>query len=87
MTKIIFDSNCAGWRKDSEINMCFLVYQSDYIQELLSHRDYIYLNNLYEIFGVKWNPDNENLCWRKETGINIEIGEPDPQGAIEITIT
>ena len=87
MIKIIFDKTCLEWFRDTDLNMTYLTSQRDLIKFLLRQRGYIYLNQIYEIFTAPWNPDNENLCWRKEKDLNIEIGEPDQEGAIVITIT
>lgn len=31
----------------------------------------IYLNKIYESLGIAWNPDNENVCYRKDDVITF----------------
>ena len=59
---IYFDKNCAYWSNDNKMNELFLNCQTDYIRDLVKHRGYIYLNQIYEILGAKWEPRYENHC-------------------------
>lgn len=34
-----------------------------YINDLFKVRGYMYMNYIYETFGVEWNPRWENLCF------------------------
>ena len=63
MKTILFDESCAGWCKNREVSRMFLARQSNYLAELLLSRGYVYLNQVYECLGAKWDPTWENLCW------------------------
>ena len=63
MITIMFDRSCIGWTKYPEFNRAFLTQQNCYILETLSRRGYMYLNEIYETLGAKWNPNDENICW------------------------
>lgn len=68
MKIIKFNRLCPGWCKDEGTNALYLYYQRNYIVEKFEHRGYIYLNQVYDTFGVDWNPDDENICYRSDTG-------------------
>ena len=59
---IYFDKNCVYWSNDDKMNEHFLNCQADYIRELVRNRGYIYLNQIYEILGAKWEPRYDNQC-------------------------
>lgn len=59
---IYFDKNSIYWNNDNKINEYFLNSQTDYIRDLIKNRGYMYLNQIYEILGIKWEPKYENRC-------------------------
>ena len=59
---IYFDKNSIYWNNDNKMNEYFLNSQTDYIRDLIKNRGYIYLNQIYEILGIKWEPKYENRC-------------------------
>ena len=84
MVTINFDKNCEGWIKNSEVCEYFLRIR--YLNELLIARGYIYLNDVHENLGAKWNPDDDNICYRAENGpLDIRL-EPAEDGAFLVTI-
>lgn len=85
METIIFDHNATAWTKDREINEVFLNYQKDYLVELYLVRGYIYLNQIYEIFGIKWDPTENNPCWCEGRPLIIEF-EPMEHADNEILV-
>ena len=69
MTKtFIFDESSYKWDKDMDLNRCTLIQEFRSFKQSIECRGYIYLNRLYEGLGMKWNPDYENVCFRKENG-------------------
>ena len=66
MVEIHFNSDSIAWSKDMTSNRFFVLHQIEYMREKLLNNGYLYLNDVYEAFGVKWTPDNENVCFRKE---------------------
>lgn len=85
MNKITYDENCTGWCKDSTVVQMFLERQREYLRMKLNVKGYLYLEEIYDTIGAPWNPDWENICFRKETGIHIDI-EPDGNGYYVIEI-
>lgn len=64
--KMLFDVRSPYWNKDEEFRFMFVRQQDHYFNELLRARGYVYLNQIHESFGVKWNPKNENLCFTND---------------------
>lgn len=86
MKTIIFDERCAAWTKDIDYDLMFLETQGSYIKEIFVHRGYIYLNQIYEYFGVEWNPNLVNPCYRLTSGqLRFEF-EPVSSAAIMVKI-
>ena len=56
MKTIIFDHDCAGWCVNRDVNVLFLEQQRCYLVEKLLNRGYVYLNEVYEALGAKWDP-------------------------------
>lgn len=65
---IKFDRNCVAWTNEDYRNQCYLNLQTQYISEILKNRAYLYLSSIYEILGVKWNPEWKNICYLAEFG-------------------
>ena len=63
MEIINFDGSSMGHVGDCEMNKAFLDVQKRYLKEKLFYRGYLYLNEVYESFGVRWNPKKANVCW------------------------
>lgn len=60
-----FDSSSYKWEKEYyEYNLIKAKYVTNMIMDLFRIRGYLYLNQVYEHFGLDWNPDNENTLIR-----------------------
>lgn len=89
MKTIIFDEKSSRQSKGSDpsFNRMFVETQAEYMKDKCSYRGYVYLNEVCEAFGVAWNPDDENVCYRRDRGgINLEI-EPKEDGIYLIHIS
>ena len=63
--KFKFDHNSYKWQvNDYEYNCMFARELIRYLMDEFENRGYLYLNQIYEMFGIKWNPDNENSVIR-----------------------
>ena len=69
MNVITFDTTCARWVPNRESNISFLNMTIGYLRGLHATRGYIYLNQIYEAFGARWNPDWKNICYKTEEGM------------------
>ena len=86
-TKLIdsikFDKKSKEWNDTPEWNECFIQLEERYFNTIITALGYIYLNDIYEMFDVKWNPDNNNQCIRKPITFETEEKE---DGSITIYI-
>ena len=64
---LIFDSSSSAWINDRRVNIVFLRIQETHLNEILKHRGYIYLNEIYEALCIGWNPGDENVCIRNDS--------------------
>jgi hypothetical protein len=87
MTTIKFDRNSVSWRDNDAVNQYYLDTQLQFFNTLLEARSYLYLSSIYEILGVKWNPDWKNICFLAEFGelyYEIERNEENEEYLIKI---
>lgn len=60
LTTITFDATSAHWTNSRDCNFAFLRVSEKYMDDLIRHRGYVYLNEVYEQLGIKWNPEDVN---------------------------
>jgi hypothetical protein len=70
---LTFDKNSSRWERDYELNKLFIRTQLTFIQDLYETRGYIYLDTIYDLFGLRWNPYEENICWILERDGELEL--------------
>lgn len=71
--------------KDEIFNHVWLQQQERYLEVLLENRGYVYLNQIYEMLGLAWNPEDENRCYIYAKGDRINFGIVDTRNGIELT--
>lgn len=72
---MLFNTNTSrNAEKDNVINEFFVKTMERYFNEVLTHRGYVYLNEIYEALGFSWNPSKENTCYIYETDNCIDFG-------------
>ena len=49
-----------------------------FIKQIYAHRGYVYLNEVYECLGMKWNPNDENevIIFTRSENLKFDISEP-----------
>ena len=54
------------WDNEDEymFNVALAKKTINHLMDLLKWRKYLYLNQVYEHFGIKWNPNDENVLIR-----------------------
>lgn len=70
-TTIPFDSQNHNWTGNRENDYMLLRAMENNINDILKHRGYIYLNQIYELLGCSWDPDVRNPCIK-----TIVVGKP-----------
>ena len=58
-----FNSGCAAWTKDPECNLVYLRHQQNYATELLRHRGYLFLNEVYDMLGLPRTKAGQVIGW------------------------
>lgn len=76
MKIIVFDNNSAHWTKKNDDNLKFLQMIGHHCQDLFNSRGYMYLNQIYELFGIKWNPALVNSLYLVGSGPIVFEFEP-----------
>ena len=76
MKTIIFSKD-TSWKynsSDQDYNRYFLKEKFKSLEVAFNVYGYLYLNKVYERLMVKWNPNNENIVFKKEDGpIRLEF--------------
>lgn len=61
MVKTInFDDHCIYWSKNYMISKTYVEHQIGYIYDIIRYQGYIYLEEIYKLFGAGWNPRESN---------------------------
>ena len=71
----MFGKTNAYWTNNQEYNLLFLKNQRKYTQDKFDVRGYIYMNEIYEAFGLTWHPEYFNPVFTKDSGriLNVEF--------------
>lgn len=70
---IKFDDSNINYINNIDNNLMFLRMTNNYINDLLKAKGYIYLNQIYEMLGVEWDPKRENICLLYDTIDKIDF--------------
>ena len=71
---IVFDKYTSVFAEtDQWYNELFVKQKVVFIKDLLKFRGYVYLNQVYEMLGVKWNPEEENICYIYDEKTPVEF--------------
>ena len=78
-----FDDGCTGWCKDFEANLTFVKQQQNWANNMLQHRGYLFLNEVYDMFGIPRTKAGQVVCWyydeKNPTGDNfVDFGLYNP---------
>lgn len=63
--KLSFDEGSMYWAANPEWNEKFLVQTEKEINDFIENKGYIYLNQIYEHLGIPWDPEKENVLFKK----------------------
>ena len=76
MKTIIFNKD-TSWKYDSrdqDYNRYFLKEELRSLENSFDTYGYLYISKVYERLRIKWNPNNENVVFKKDDGpIRLEF--------------
>lgn len=73
MIRMIFDKSSAKWSQFNACNVAMLCVITRELGMKYEFRGYIYLNEIYEEFGLKWDPSKENVGWYNDKPLVIDV--------------
>ena len=81
-----FDEECMGWTKDPEYNLRFIQHQQAYANDMLRAKGYLFLNEVYRLFGMSETKAGQIVGWiyneQHPIGDNfVDFGLKDPRNA------
>ena len=62
-----FDEYSDEWEKDAEYNLMFLRRQQDFANEILKSRGHLFLNEVYDMLGIKRSKAGQVVGWVYDT--------------------
>ena len=62
LTTINFNNECMNWTTNSIVNRVFIGQQINYMYDRIRFKGYMYLNEIYDLFGARWDPHDSNDC-------------------------
>ncbi|MBR5862196.1 MAG: hypothetical protein IKZ08_02605 [Bacteroidales bacterium] len=60
---VVFDDGNKGWDKDPNVTKCFLIHTQNYANDLLKRRGHLFLNEVYDMLGVKRTKMGNIVGW------------------------
>ena len=89
METIIFSKD-TSWKynqRDQDYNCYFLKEEFKNLRLSFDCYGYLYLNKVYECLRVRWNPNNENVVFKKDDGpIRLEFDHNEDTNEYIVTI-
>ena len=89
MKTIIFSKD-TSWKynsRDQDYNRYFLKGTFKDLEHSFNTYGYLYLNKAYEYLRIKWNPNNENVVFKKDDGpIRLEFDHNEDTNEYIVTI-
>lgn len=65
MTELLFDESSMYWMENDGDRTAFVEQSEKLINDFIKNKGYIYLNQVYEHFGIPWDPKKENILFNK----------------------
>lgn len=75
LATIMFERGNPYWAANNDANIGFFRDTERYINATIRFRGYIYLNQIYELLGLKWNPEDANPCIKDDGAMRLNFVE------------
>lgn len=69
----VFDDGCKNWSKDAEYNLAYLKQVEAYATEILMSQGFIFLNDVYDLLGMRKSKAGQLVGWIYE--VDNPIGD------------
>lgn len=70
----VFDEACYGWERNHEYNLRFIRCQQQYANDILNKKGFIFLNEVYTMFGLPPSKAGQIVGWIKGEGKFVDFG-------------
>lgn len=70
LATIKFNNECINWSENGMVNNAFVWNQINHMYDHIRCRGYMYLNEIYDLFGAGWDPHDSNDCLIYSEGEN-----------------
>jgi hypothetical protein len=64
-----FDSDNSNWSENPDYNLVFARSMTGYLNQVLSHRGHLFLNDLFDNLGMPRTPGGQVTGWLKTKGV------------------
>lgn len=83
---MLFNQDTSVYSEPDEVfNLHFVRSKQIYLNELLRARGYVYMNQIYETLGLRWDPERENRCYIYKRGDRIiDLGVKNTRNGLEL---
>lgn len=68
---LYFNESNRSWTERKNENIKIIRAMIVYLESLFNSKGYIYLNEIYETFGIDWDPKEKNLVWIRDDANTI----------------
>ena len=68
-----FDDSSIAWTKDEWFNRAFIMHQERYLNDVLSVRGHLYLNEVYDCLSMPRTRTGQLVGWIYEEGKQVKI--------------
>ena len=69
---------------DAIVDKLIVCTAENYLNDRLKYNGYLYLNQVYEQLGLRWDPARDNQCYIYENGDRINLGITETEDGIEL---
>lgn len=73
--QLLFDNTNPNWSPTPEYNLAYIRSQVNYLQNKLNARGFLFVNEIFDVFGFEWTADGQVSGWIRSDGYLIVEAE------------